>query len=66
VCLDALWDGSSRASALSCAQIRADLAYLRPAAVVAVTGRGSRLGQILASVFGQCAVQVGRTLGWRR
>lgn len=66
VYLDALWTGSSRARAPSRAQIRADLAYLRPAAVVAVTSRGSPLGHFLIRLFGQPAVQVGRMLGWRR
>jgi len=66
VYLDALWSGSSRARAPSGAQIRADLAYLQPAAVVAVTSRESPLGRYLTRLFGQPAVQVGRMLGWRR
>jgi hypothetical protein len=66
VYLDALSDGSPPARAPSRAQIRADLAYLRPDAVVAVTSRGSPLGHFLTSLFGQPAVQVGRMLGWRR
>jgi hypothetical protein len=66
VYLDALYDGSSSAHAPSRAQIRADLAYLRPAAVVAVTSRGSPLGHFLTNLFGQPAVEVGRMLGWRR
>ena len=66
VYLDALWTGSSRARAPSRAQIQADLAYLRPAAVVAVTSRGSPLGRFLTRLFGQPAVQVGQMLGWRR
>ena len=66
VYLDALWTGSARARAPSRAQIQADLAYLRPAAVVAVTSRGSPLGHFLTRLFGQPAVQVGRMLGWRR
>ena len=66
VYLDALWTGSPQARAPSRAQIQADLAYLRPAAVVAVTSRDSPLGHFLTRLFGQPAVQVGRMLGWRR
>jgi dolichyl-phosphate beta-glucosyltransferase len=66
VYLDALWSGSSLPRAPSRAQIQADLAYLRPAAVVAVTSRGSPLEHFLTRLFGQPAVQVGRMLGWRR
>jgi hypothetical protein len=66
VYLDGLFDGSPPARAPSRAQIRADLSYLRPDAVVAVTSRGSPLGHFLTSLFGQPAVQVGRMLGWRR
>jgi hypothetical protein len=68
VYLDALWlrDGSSLPRAPSRAEIRADLAYLRPAAVVAVTSRGSPLEHYLTKLFGQPAFQVGRMLAWRR
>jgi hypothetical protein len=65
VYLDALWARSPRARAPSRAQIRADLAYLRPAGVVAVTSPDSPLGHFLTRLFGQPAVQVGRMLGWR-
>jgi len=67
VYLDALWlwDGSSLPRAPSRAQIRADLAYLRPAAVVAVTSRGSPLGHYLTGLFGRPALQAGRVLAWR-
>jgi hypothetical protein len=64
--LDALWSGKSRSLGLSRGQLGADLAYWRPAAVVAVTSRGSRLGQLLTSLFGRPDVQVGRVLAWRR
>jgi hypothetical protein len=66
VYLDALWlrDGSVP-RAPSPAQIRADLAYLRPAAVLAVTGQGSPLGHFLTRLFGQPSVQAGRVLAWR-
>jgi hypothetical protein len=65
--LDALWlwDGSSLPRAPSRAQIQADLAYLRPAAVVAVTSRGSPLGRYLTGLFGRPALQAGRVLAWR-
>jgi hypothetical protein len=66
VYLDALWSRSSRPRAPSEAQLQADLAYLRPAAVVAVTSRGSPLGHFLTRLLGQPAVQVGSMLGWRR
>jgi hypothetical protein len=65
VYLDALWARSPRARAPSRAQIRADLAYLRPAGVVAVTSPDSPLGHFLTRLFGQPAVRVGRMLGWR-
>src|SRR5260221_5035464 len=65
VYLDALWEGSSLPRAPSRAQVRADLAYLRPAAVVAVTGPGSPLGHYLTGLFGRPALQAGRVLAWR-
>jgi hypothetical protein len=65
VYLDALWTRSPRARAPSRAQIRADLAYLRPAGVVAVTSPDSPLGHFLTRLFGQPALRVGRMLGWR-
>jgi hypothetical protein len=64
--LDALWSGSPPASGPSPQQIRADLAYLRPTAVVAVTGRGSALGRFLTGLFGRPSFQVGQMLAWRR
>lgn len=65
VYLDALWDGSSLAGAPSRAQISADLADLRPDAVVAVTSPGSPLERYLTRLFGQPALQAGRVLAWR-
>jgi hypothetical protein len=64
--LDALWARSPHARAPAQAQVRADLAYLRPAAVVAVSGRGSPLGQYLIKIFGPSAFKVGQVLAWRR
>jgi hypothetical protein len=45
--------------------IRADIAYWRPAAVVAVTSRGSRLGRYLAGLFGPPTFAVDGVLAWR-
>jgi hypothetical protein len=64
--LDALWSGSRPGSGPPQPQIRADLAYLRPAAVVAVTSRGSALGRFLTGLFGQPSFQIGQMLAWRR
>jgi hypothetical protein len=64
--LDALWSGSPPASGPPQRQIQADLAYLRPAAVVAVTGRGSALGRFLTGLFGRPSFQAGQMLAWRR
>ena len=65
VYLDAMWTGSSHASPPSRAQTRADLASLRPAAVVAVTSPGSRLGSFLTGLFGPPTCEFGNVLGWR-
>jgi hypothetical protein len=65
VYLDALWAGSSPAVTPSPRQIRADVAYLRPAAVVAVTSLGSPLGRRLMELFGRPTFQVGQVLAWR-
>ena len=64
--LDALWSGKSRSVGLSRGQLDADLAYWRPAAVVAVSSRGSRLAQLLTSLLGRPDVQVRGVLAWRR
>jgi hypothetical protein len=64
--LDALWSGSPPGISLPAPQIRADLAYLRPAAVVAVTSRGSALGRFLTGLFGEPSFQAGQVLAWRR
>jgi hypothetical protein len=47
------------------AQIEADLATWDPAAVVAVTGPTSRLGQFLIQLFGRPTTRIGSVLGWR-
>jgi hypothetical protein len=64
--LDALWDGSPPGPGQSPAQVRADLAYLRPAAVVAATSSDSALGRYLTGLFGPPTLRVGRMLAWRR
>ena len=46
-------------------QISADLATWRPAAVVAVTSRTSRLGSFLIQLFGQPDIRIGSVLAWR-
>jgi hypothetical protein len=67
VYLDALWLGrSSSRPAPSRAQVRADLAYLRPAAVIAVTYRDSPLGHFLTGLFGPPTRRDGHVLAWRR
>jgi hypothetical protein len=63
--LNDLWQGNTRAAAPSTAQLRSDVAYWRPAAIVAVTSRDSRLGRYLSNVFGPPAVQDGSVLAWR-
>jgi hypothetical protein len=47
------------------AQIRADLAEMRPAAAVAIATPHSRLGRFLRYLFGPPTVHIGRMLGWR-
>jgi hypothetical protein len=63
--LDDLWLGKAGAAAPSTAQLRSDLAYWHPAAIVAVTSRDSRLGRYLSNVFGPPALQAGSVLAWR-
>jgi hypothetical protein len=60
-----LWLGKPGAVAPSTAQLRSDLRYWRPAAIVAVTTRDSRLGRYLSNVFGPPALQDGSVLAWR-
>ncbi len=63
--LNDLWLGKTGAVAPSTAQLRSDVAYWRPAAIVAVTSRDSRLGRYLSNVFGPPAVADGSVLAWR-
>jgi hypothetical protein len=60
-----LWLGKPGAVAPSTAQLRSDLRYWRPAAIVAVTSRDSRVGRYLTNVFGPPALQDGSVLAWR-
>ena len=59
-----LWLGKRGAVAPSTAQVRSDLRYWRPAAIVAVTSRDSRLGRYLSNVFGPPTVHDGTVLAW--
>jgi hypothetical protein len=63
--LNDLWLGKPGAVAPSSAQLRSDLTYWRPAAIVAVTSRDSRLGRYLSNVFGPPALREGSVLAWR-
>jgi hypothetical protein len=64
--LDALWAGSRRSRHPPLPQvIRSDLAYWRPAAVVAVTSPNSRLARLLTGLFGPPALQTGGVISWR-
>ncbi len=47
------------------AQVRADLAQMKPQDVVAVTTPSSPLGKFLISLFGAPTTRIGRVLGWR-
>jgi hypothetical protein len=50
----------------SAAVIKAEVAEMDPAAVVAATKPTSLMGQFLISVFGQPTTRIGHVLGWRR
>jgi dTDP-glucose 4,6-dehydratase len=62
--LEALYLGLP-ASAPSRVQLRADLAYWQPAAIVAVTTASTRLARYLTTEFGPPAIAVGDMLAWR-
>ena len=75
ISIDSLWGMSTPVHgqaaqppvrAPTAAALRGWVARWRPAAVVAVTRRGSRLGRLLTAVFGPPDFAVGRVLGWRR
>jgi len=64
--LDPLWAGRRPEARRSLAEIRADLASWRPAAVVEVLRRHSRVRQILTELLGRPSFRSGRVLVWRR
>jgi len=64
--LNRLWAGSGRVTTWSVALVRPAMASWRPAAVIAVTGRGSLLTQFLTRLLGRPAFQAGKVLVWRR
>ncbi len=75
ISIDSLWGMSTPVHgqaaqppvhAPTAAALRSWVARWRPAAVVAVTQRRSRLGHLLTAVFGPPDFAVGRVLGWRR
>jgi hypothetical protein len=65
--VDSLWAGSPVApDPVTARKLRTDIAYWRPAAVVAVTGRRSRTGRLLTGLLGPPTFQSGQILAWRR
>jgi len=63
--LNHLWAGKALVYRSSSALVRSALAYWRPAAVIAVTGEGSRLGRFLTGLLGGPTFHVGKVLAWR-
>jgi hypothetical protein len=63
--LDSLWNGPRESDRPSHRLLRSDIAYWRPAAVVAVTSPAWRLGRYLIGLFGQPTYRVGQVLAWR-
>ena len=65
--VDVLWTSSAhRYKPPTAAQMRGYVARWKPAAVVAVTRRSSRLGRLLATVLGPPSFSTGRVVVWRR
>jgi dolichyl-phosphate beta-glucosyltransferase len=65
--VDGLWAGTRVApDSVTTRKLRSDIAYWRPAAVVAVTSRTTRIGRLLITLLGQPTFQSGRVLAWRR
>ncbi len=58
--------GRARPGPRDIARLRADLAYWRPAAVVAAASSGSWPGRVLTEILGKPAFRVGSVLVWRR
>ena len=65
VYMDALYEGQRGVAAPSAAQIHADLAAMKPVAVVADTSESTPLGRFLMRVFGPPTTHIGSVLGWR-
>jgi hypothetical protein len=63
--IDDLYTHTVDATPPTTAQIRADVAAWKPAAVVAVTTPSSPLGKFLVKLFGQPTTRIGQMLGWR-
>ena len=63
--LEALYVGLPGGRAPSRAQVRADLAYWHPAAIVAVTTANTRLARYLTAEFGPPTIEVGDMLAWQ-
>jgi hypothetical protein len=63
--LDTLWNGPPPAGPLPRGLISSDLAYWRPAAVVAVTSPASHLGHYLVSLLGRPDLTIGSVIAWR-
>ncbi len=57
--------GGAPAALPPASRVSSDLATWKPAAVVAVTRPGTRLGKFLISLFGQPTTRIGAVLGWR-
>ena len=64
--VDALWTHAHRYKPPTAAQMRGYVARWKPAAVVAVTKRSSRLGRLLVTVLGPPSFTTGRVVVWRR
>jgi hypothetical protein len=63
--IDELYASQAGVAVPSAAQISADLAAMKPAAVVADTTPATPLGQFLIRLFGPPTTQIGSVLGWR-
>ena len=64
--IDALWHSNHKYKPPTVAQMRGYVARWKPAAVVAVTQRRSRLDRLLVGVLGPPSFTEGRVVVWRR
>jgi hypothetical protein len=62
--LNYLYKNQTTQAMPSVTQIRADLALMKPSAVMAVTKPSAPLGQFLIKLFGTPATHIGKVLGW--